>query len=155
MSISDKFEYRPQRCSSLSPSQIREAMLLHEAGWSNVAIGKKLGRHNSNIQRLLTRMSSESVIKDMATTKSKTKVKARRITGHRAPEESPLPGVDDGQGRPLPEAPGELEALRNKVRMLETALSDAITERDLFKEIVNVAETRFNIPIRKKAGARQ
>ncbi len=155
MSISEKFEYRPQRCSSLTPSQIREAMVLHEAGWSNVAIGKKLGRHNSNIQRLLTKMSSESVIKDMETTKSKTNVKARRVTGHQAPEESPLSGVEVQPGQPLPEAAGELEALRKKVRMLETALSDAITERDLFKEIIDVAETKFDIRIRKKAGARQ
>ena len=106
MSEQKQFFYTPLKGKPVDEALAKEVMMLHEAGWSNVAIGKKVGRHNSNIQRLLKKLSNS-------------------------------------------------ETLEQKVRRLERELSEARMERDLYNEIINVAEKRFDIQIRKKAGTKQ
>lgn len=138
MSEHESFQYRHTQSRGLSPDQVREAMLLHEAGWSNVAIGKKLGRHNSNIQRLLKKMSSQSVNSNMAEKKYNEIDKPRRVIGGHAPEMA-----------------AEAEPVADKVARLEKELEDARLRADLYEEIINVAEQKFNIQIRKKAGTKR
>lgn len=71
--------------------------------------------------------------------------KAKRVTGQRAPENLP-----NGCQAVFP---GETESER--ISRLERELTEARLERDLYKEMINVAEKRFDIQIRKKAGTRQ
>ena len=49
----------------------------------------------------------------------------------------------------------ELQQLRKDKVRLESDLRRAEMKADLYNEIINVAEKQFNIPIRKKAGAKQ
>lgn len=50
---------------------------------------------------------------------------------------------------------GEAESLRKRVKELESQLLQAEIKAELYDEIINVAEAKFKIPIRKKAGAKQ
>ena len=49
----------------------------------------------------------------------------------------------------------ELEALRQQVRVLEEKLLCAEIKAEAYDEMINVAEAKFHIPIRKKAGAKR
>lgn len=74
--------------------------------------------------------------------------KCRRIAGVRAPERR------SGQ-EPSALAGAEAETLEEKVMRLERELEEARLEADLCNAIIDVAEKKFNIAIRKKAGARR
>jgi hypothetical protein len=47
------------------------------------------------------------------------------------------------------------ETAEEKIARLEKELEDANLRADLYNEIINVAEKKFNIQIRKKAGTKQ
>ena len=51
--------------------------------------------------------------------------------------------------------PEEYKALQAEIARLQEDLRLAELGRDAYDEMINVAEKRFNIPIRKKAGAKQ
>lgn len=71
--------------------------------------------------------------------------KAKRVTGQRAPENMPTGCQAVFSG----------ETDSERISRLERELTEARIERDLYKEMINVAEKRFDIQIRKKAGTRQ
>lgn len=151
MSENETFQYRPRQGKGLDQALVKEAMRLHEAGWSNVAIGKKLGRHNSNIQRLLKKMGSLSVNKDMKDSGSTKSQRSIRVIGHRAPE-------SQGSSENFESShsgSNESERLTERITRLEKELEDARLRADLYEEIINVAENKFDIQIRKKAGTKQ
>lgn len=50
---------------------------------------------------------------------------------------------------------GELEALQKKVADLEKQLKYQEMRADAYDTMIDIAEKKFNIPIRKKAGAKQ
>ena len=54
---------------------------------------------------------------------------------------------------PIPE--GDEKRLRAEIRRLELELKREKLRADLNEEIINVAEQKFNIQIRKKAGAKR
>lgn len=74
--------------------------------------------------------------------------KGRRIAGARAPERR-------AEQEPSAPASAEAETLEEKVRRLERELEDARLEADLCNAIIDIAEKKFKIAIRKKAGARR
>lgn len=91
------------------------------------------------------------------------RVKPRRVTGLQAPQIAPA-HLERRQedGTPYSEGSDELEILRRKVMELEMelkakeiSLRETRLRADLYDEIINVAEKRYNVPIRKKAGTRQ
>ena len=156
MSEQKKFFYTPLKGKPVDEALAKEVMMLHEAGWSNVAIGKKVGRHNSNIQRLLKKLSNGTVISYKSSHKQDEHMKVRRAIGVQAPEESISPDTPSTVGSDPDISCGrDSETLEQKVRRLERELSEARMERDLYNEIINVAEKRFDIQIRKKAGTKQ
>ena len=156
MSEQKKFFYTPLKGKPVDEALAKEVMMLHEAGWSNVAIGKKVGRHNSNIQRLLKKLSNGNVISYKSSHKQDEHMKVRRAIGVQAPEESISPDTPSTVGSAPDISCGrDSETLEQKVRRLERELSEARMERDLYNEIINVAEKRFDIQIRKKAGTKQ
>ena len=55
----------------------------------------------------------------------------------------------------LPEASNDVKELQKRVKELEAQLLRAEVKAELYDEIINVAEAKFKIPIRKKAGAKQ
>ena len=156
MSEQKQFFYTPLKGKPVDEALAKEVMMLHEAGWSNVAIGKKVGRHNSNIQRLLKKLSNGTVISYKSSHKQDEHMKVRRAIGVQAPEESISPDTPYTVGSAPDISCGrDSETLEQKVRRLERELSEARMERDLYNEIINVAEKRFDIQIRKKAGTKQ
>lgn len=156
MSEQKQFFYTPLKGKPVDEALAKEVMMLHEAGWSNVAIGKKVGRHNSNIQRLLKKLSNGNVISYKSSHKQDKHMKVRRAIGVQAPEESISPDTPSTVGSAPDICCGrDSETLEQKVRRLERELSEARMERDLYNEIINVAEKKFDIQIRKKAGTKQ
>lgn len=56
----------------------------------------------------------------------------------------------------LPSAPAEdVKALQARIRQLEKQLLMAEVKAEFYDEMINVAEAKFKISIRKKAGAKQ
>ena len=55
------------------------------------------------------------------------------------------------------EAPSkdEMEALRRRIKELESQLLQSEIKAEAYDEMIRVAESKFGIPIRKKAGAKQ
>lgn len=140
--------------------------LYHEEGLSGLAISRLLPIHNSNIYRWL----DEYDLKNKGTGTSmkalrntEERVKPRRVTGIQAPQIAPTdPEHRQGEGTPSNEGSNELEIMRRKVKELEKelkakeiSLREAKLRADLYNEIINVAEQRYNVPIRKKAGTKQ
>ena len=64
--------------------------------------------------------------------------------------------VQDAQpASPTLTASEECKALKKRVKELEALLLKSEIKAEAYDEMINVAETMFNIPIRKKAGAKQ
>ena len=57
--------------------------------------------------------------------------------------------------RPSQDQSKEVEALQKRVKELEAQLRHAEIKAEFYDEMINVAEAKFKIPIRKKAGAKQ
>ena len=49
----------------------------------------------------------------------------------------------------------EVKELQNRIKDLESKLFQAELKAEFYDEMINVAEAKFKIPIRKKAGAKQ
>ena len=49
----------------------------------------------------------------------------------------------------------EMEALRRRIKELESQLLQSEIKAEAYDEMIRVAESKFGIPIRKKAGAKQ
>ncbi len=49
----------------------------------------------------------------------------------------------------------DVKDLEKRVKELEAKLLKAEIKAEAYDEMINVAEAKFNIPIRKKAGAKQ
>ena len=49
----------------------------------------------------------------------------------------------------------ELESLRRRIKELESQLLQSEIKAEAYDEMIRVAESKFGIPIRKKAGAKQ
>ena len=140
--------------------------LYHEEGLNGVEISRILPVHNSNIYRWLDEydMQKNGIESSMNKQEHQSETgKPKRVIGISAPETSATSGSTIQTGCPSEnEAANELERLKYKVRELEKQLQDkdkALRESrlkaDLYNEIINVAEKKYNVPIRKKAGTRQ
>ena len=53
------------------------------------------------------------------------------------------------------ETGSDRKALEQRIKELEAQLKDESIRADFYNEMINVAEAKFNIPIRKKAGTKQ
>ena len=49
----------------------------------------------------------------------------------------------------------DTKALERRIKELENKLAKESLRADFYEEMINVAESKFNIPIRKKAGIKQ
>lgn len=138
---------------------IREAVRLYEEGWTMKEIGKKFDRSQSNIWVWINKFAKELDDPTMSKRRKRNEAKrerARRLCGIKAPEARPHEaGVTSGSGAEADTCdPGEAE-LRARIARLERELEDARLMRDFYDEMINIAERDFNIPIRKKGGAKR
>ncbi|MCM1292212.1 MAG: transposase [Bacteroides sp.] len=110
-------------------------MLLNE-GLSYREISAKTGIPKTIIHRWMTIFAEYEV-----TPTAVTKMPAKRIVGQRAPEYSEESVVS--------------ESTEQKIARLEKELETEKLRSELYKEIISVAEKKYNISITKKAGAKQ
>ena len=111
--------------------------LYFKKGMSVRAISKKTLLSRITIQKWICAFAEENSI-DMVSKKEK--------------------GKNDGQdiartSEPIPD--GDEKALRTEIKRLDRELRKQKLRADLNEEIINVAERKFNIQIRKKAGAKR
>lgn len=127
-----------------SSSQCEQLVELRRQGLTIRAIAAKTGISRSYVHVLLRNFAGEQPEKSMKKTNSPA---PKRKSGTQAPEESQLPtSGSDGK------AP---ETAEETIARLEKELAQAKLERDLYDEIINVAEQKFDIQIRKKAGTKR
>lgn len=66
--------------------------------------------------------------------------------------ETPDPVVQPEDDEPMPD---DVESLQAELKRLRRELTKAEIKAEAYDEMINVAESQFNIKIRKKAGAKQ
>jgi hypothetical protein len=66
--------------------------------------------------------------------------------------ETPDSLVQPDDAEPMPD---DVESLQAEVKRLRRELTKAEIKAEAYDEMINVAESQFNIRIRKKAGAKQ
>lgn len=112
-----------------------QALSLRKQGFTYRAIGAKIGVSKTQVHRWLRNFAVEKRLP------MQKKITPKRETGVHAPERS---------GERVPS-----ETLEQKVRRLEQELKQARLRADFYDEMINVAEKKFQIQIRKKAGAKR
>ena len=140
--------------------QIREAVRLYEEeGWTLKEIGKKFDRSPSNIHTWITKFAEDIDNPDMSSKKirdHRRRERAMRKFGVQAPEYVPAENsaVSGRVSRSEKDDASEKE-LKARIAKLERELEDARLMRDFYNEMIDIAEKDFNIPIRKKGGAKR
>ena len=140
--------------------QIREAVRLYEdEGWTMEEIGKKFNRAQSAIHRWITKFAKDLDNPKMSINRKRDKKRrerARRKFGITAPETVPVVYSVASDRVSSSEANNSSEKeLKARIARLERELEDARLMRDFYDEMINIAEKDFNIPIRKKGGAKR
>lgn len=144
--------------------------LYYEEGLSGLEISKILPVHNSNIYHWLDeydlrQRGKKSAARESAIGMEGDEKKTKRVTGVTAPETNPQEmTVTDSENQTTGSTGtfSEVEVLKKRIATLEKELRDktkALRETeikaDLYNEIINVAEKKYNVPIRKKAGTKR
>lgn len=120
----------------LTKEKIELIKLLLNEGLSYREISAKIGIPKTIIHRWMTIFAKLEV-----THMAETKMSAKRIIGKRAPE-----NVEDSV---------QSESTEQKIARLERELETERLRSELYKEIISVAERKYNISITKKAGTKQ
>lgn len=147
-------QIRRRRVSRKKEQYYDEVIRLYfQEGLTGPEICNIIPIHNSNVYRWLDEYDENEMrndTEDNKGSKSKDVIKGKRVFGTTAPESSHARKHVSDKGPSV-----GTETLEQKVRRLERELSEARMERDLYNEIINVAEKKFDIQIRKKAGTKQ
>ena len=116
---------------------------LRSQGASIREIAEKTGVAKSAVHRWLSIFAGENV---PVMKKSQTKHK-NRICGVRPPEHNTVTTTEVAEEGS--------KTLQERLSRLKKELKEARMRADLYEEIINVAEKRFDIQIRKKAGTKR
>ena len=139
--------------------QIREAVRLFEEGWTMKEIGKNFNRSQSSISTWINKFAKDLDNPDMNHQKlrdQKKRERAKRKFGITAPETVPVDNsVASDRVCPSEINNASEEELKARIAKLERELEDVRLMRDFYDEMINIAEKDFNIPIRKKGGAKR
>ena len=127
--------------SYISREKRELAILLYNQGYSYRQIGKKLGIAPSTVWYWFRKFAAEN----QSVMKKKSSVPSKRLAGATASESSVMSSA----------VPKSSESDAQKIARLERELLEARMLSDVYNEIINVAEEKFNIQIRKKAGTKQ
>lgn len=127
--------------SQISREKRERGILLHKQGYSYRQIGEKLGVSPATVWNWVSKFATET----QSVMKKKPSVPSKRLAGATAPESSVMSST----------VPKGSETDAQKIACLERELQEARMLSDIYNEIINVAEEKFNIRIRKKAGTKQ
>ena len=113
-----------------------EAMRLHfELGYGEDRIAEILPIGHTTVWRWIRKFAADN--------KGKTTVMARTKKTKTASKASDVEAKDD------------LQSLKAELSALKARLKQAELRADLYDEMINVAEKKFKVEIRKKAGAKR
>ena len=158
---------RHSPCKEKKAQYFDEVVRLYfEEGLSGVEISRIIPIHNSNVYRWLDEYEMRqnrieaSMKKHERVSDKKNPV---RLTGIPAPEtrakqERALEREDSperGESVEVLRLQDRIRDLEKQLRDKDKALRETRLKADLYNEIINVAEKRYNVPIRKKAGAKR
>lgn len=105
-----------------------------ESGYSASRLSKIFPVPKATIRRWIIKFASDKTVCEMKNSTPSPK----RVVGELAPE-TPLPIIAN-------------ETANEEVERLKRALREAPLRADFYNELINVAEAKFDILIRKKAG---
>jgi len=109
-----------------------KVLMLHKEGMGAIKISKFVPIGIKTLQRWINRYS----------------IDAAKST-HTMKKKKPL------ATEPILESPPDVKILQAEIKSLKGQLKLAEIKVEAYTELINVAEAKFNIPIRKKAGAKQ
>jgi transposase len=116
--------------------------LYYEQGFSSNKTAKVLGLGRSTIDRWIAIFAKENPrVASIMKRQPKQKCKPEVIVND---------GAKDGQA-----LPGDVQSLQEELRRLRKQLTEAEIKAEAYDELINVAEAKFGIQIRKKVGAKQ
>ena len=127
--------------SHISREKREKGILLHKQGYSYRQIGEKLGISPATVWNWVSKFAVEN----QSVMKKKSTLVSKRLVGVTAPESSVMSSTVSKSS----------EADAQKIARLERELLESRMLSDIYNEIINVAEEKFNIQIRKKAGTKQ
>ena len=127
--------------SQTSREKRERGILLHRQGYSYRQIGEKLGIAPATVWNWVSKFASEN----QSAMKKKSASASKRLVGATAPETAVTSSTVTKAS----------ETDTQKIARLERELQEARMLSDIYNEIINVAEDKFNIQIRKKAGTKQ
>jgi transposase len=104
--------------------------LHYELGYGEDRISKIVPIGHSTVSRWIAIFAAEEKM-------SKSKPKSQKVS----PESSSLPE--------------DAKTLRSEISRLRLELKQEKLRADAYDEMINIAEAKFNVPIRKKAGAKR
>lgn len=150
---------RANRISSKKIQYFDEAIrLYYEEGLSGPEICKIIPIHNSNFYRWLDEYDQQrKATRSRVMTKVTQKATDQKI-------ESTSSSIEEEvvQSSGCVSSAPETEDLKEQIKLLKEQLADsqrnllsAQIRAEAYEELINVAESKFNIKIRKKAGAKQ
>lgn len=128
----------------------QKTLSLYAEGLSGRRISKILSISKSTVYRWIANFAEENE-KDMSAKRKNTKEsKIQALNGNHIPDQ-----IQQGKKPSQPSDPSETESAEQKIARLEKELRDAQLRADFYEEMINVAEKKFDIQIRKKAGAKR
>ena len=127
--------------SHISREKREKGILLHKQGYSYRQIGEKLGISPATVWNWVSKFAVEN----QSVMKKKSTLVSKRLVGVTAPESSVMSSTVSKSS----------ETDAQKIARLARELLESRMLSDIYNEIINVAEEKFNIQIRKKAGTKQ
>lgn len=127
--------------SHISREKREKGILLHKQGYSYRQIGEKLGISPATVWNWVSKFAVEN----QSVMKKKSTLVSKRLVGVTAPESSVMSSTVSKSS----------ETDAQKIARLERELLESRMLSDIYNEIINIAEEKFNIQIRKKAGTKQ
>jgi len=113
-----------------------EVIKLHlERGWGEGRISRILPIGHTTVSRWISIFAAENEEKSVQMPKSKKKLPS--------PATVAVPAAND------------VKALQSEITRLQAQVKHERLRADAYDEMINVAESKFNIPIRKKVGAKR
>lgn len=130
--------------------KLPKVRLLYDEGLSVGRISKILSMPRQTVYRWIANFAEEKG----NTMSAKKEYKKKAIGGTQEVEELAIQSKSPKTDAQLPSS-DELESAEEKIARLEKELREARLRADFYDEMINVAEKKFGIQIRKKAGARR
>jgi len=115
-----------------------------------IALYQQTGYGKKRLSRLIPEVGEKTISRWIANFVAENPQVAS-MNRTRPTRKAPVPAP----GAQSEELPKDVQELQAELKRLRAQLKKAEIKAEAYDELINVAEAKFNIPIRKKAGAKQ